>query len=393
MMRRFFLAPLTALLMMAAACCEREPFIEQPPTNLLIFYTCGHDNGLSGNINTNLNELLNGTLLPSLGSNKDVIFFLQHSNASAPVLYRLGYDESGKKAKVQTDWEEMPQWASNSVCISSDTLSRVLAAIQHRYPAKHSYLIVSSHASGWLPAGYYGNLSEQGYIPIATTIGQELAPDKKHLYEMELTRFAARLPFHFDAIFFDACLMGGVETAFELRNKCDYVGFSPTEILAHGMYYDTMVEHLTKGEIVKVAEDYMSYYRHRTGSRCGTYSVIDCQRLDTLARACSTVFANHRAAMAGIDPESLQQYFRGEHPWYYDLRDVAVGLGATEEEMTALDGAFAQCVVFKDHTETFLELNISHSCGLSTYLPKTGNDELNTCYKKLRWNGATEYVE
>lgn len=390
-MRKICLAILSALLLLTAA-CEREPRIPQQPETLIIFYTCGHDNGLSGNIENNLREILNGTRLPSLDDPTHIVLFQKHSNHLGPVLSQLGLDASGKKVERPLDWEELRNWNDESVCVSSDTLSKVLEIAHRRYPAKYNYLVFSSHASGWAPAGAFLS-PDSSYIPIATSIGQDLGKDGVHVYEMELPRFAEKIPFHLNGIIFDACLMGCVETVWEMKDKCDFVGFSPTEIMAHGMYYDTMVDNLFKNDIVQVARDYMSFYRNRSYNPYGTYTVVNCAKLDTLARACKAIYEAHRSRIDNVNPDDVQHYFRDEHSWYYDLRDLAVALGPSEEELASLDAALNECVVFADHTDKFIELKIERSCGMSTYLPRTGNATLTAYYKQLKWNTATRYVE
>ena len=45
-----------------------------------------------------------------------------------------------------------------------------------------------------------------------------------------------------DILGFDACLMGGIEVAYELAGKCDRLGFSQAEVLAEGFNYKTLGE-------------------------------------------------------------------------------------------------------------------------------------------------------
>ena len=357
--------------------------------SLILFYTCGHNNGLSGQINNNLQEILEDNL-PSVHSGRQVVLFLQHANDAAPKLYRLGADTDGKNICREIHPEEMDGWDSNTTSISTDTLQHFLNFISRQYSARHNYLVFSSHGSGWLPAGVYDPYA--GYTFIENTFGQDLQSGNK-VYEMGIRLMAEKLPMHFDAILFDACLMGGVEVAYELKEKCDVIGFSPTEIMAHGMYYQTMCSHLFANDVISVAEDYIYYYRHRSGTRCGCYTVVDCARLEALAQACASIFAAHRAELETIDPDTVQGYFRDDHHWYYDLQDVIVHLGVNEDEMDAFDAALEQAVLFADHTDTFLGLRLERCCGLSTYLSIQGTTALDDYYKLYQWNVATGYVE
>ena len=52
---------------------------------------------------------------------------------------------------------------------------------------------------------------------------------------IEIADLPGAIPMHLDFIIMDACLMGCVEVAYELRDKCDILIFSPTEILSSGI--------------------------------------------------------------------------------------------------------------------------------------------------------------
>ncbi|MBP5538637.1 MAG: hypothetical protein J6X69_02200 [Bacteroidales bacterium] len=379
------------LILLALMACRKEPLQEMSfhGESLILFYTIGHNNGLSGSIAQNLNEILEGEL-PSIESAEKVVLFLQHSDNSAPCLMRLGIDHNGKNISRIISLEEMNGWNTSSVSSSTDTLAHVLNYISRQYQARHNYLVFSSHGSGWLPAGVYE--PSEKYTFIENTFGQDLQSGNK-VYEMGIRLLARQLPMHFDAILFDACLMGGVEVAYELKDKCNYIGFSPTEIMSHGMYYQTMCGHLLKQDVISVAKDYMHYYRNRSGSRCGCYTIVDCSQLEVLAQACKPIFAAHQECLANIPYDQVQGYFRDNKHWYYDLQDVIANIGVDEFELESFNEALEKAVLFADHTDTFLGLKLERCCGLSTYLSIRGTFELDEYYQLYQWNIATGYVQ
>ena len=137
-------------------------------------------------------------------------------------------------------------------------------------------MIFSSHATGYLPSGYYTNpngykfkksamLRSRGIpapvpyiepdfdpsLPMVKSIGQDqVGPSNGRVsYEMELADFAEAIPMKLDYILFDACLMGGIEVAYELRGKCGQVGFSQAEVLAEGFDYKKLTQHLLQREV------------------------------------------------------------------------------------------------------------------------------------------------
>jgi hypothetical protein len=65
----------------------------------------------------------------------------------------------------------------------------------------------------------------------------------------------------------DACLMGSVEVAYELRNKADFIIASPTEVIYMGYPYDRIIPELTRKQpdLKKVASDYFNFYNEMPG--------------------------------------------------------------------------------------------------------------------------------
>ena len=67
-------------------------------------------------------------------------------------------------------------------------------------------------------------------------------------YEMNIEDFAAAIPMKMDYIIMDACLMGGIEVAYALKDKCDRIIFSQAEVIGDGLCeYDTMASRLLAG--------------------------------------------------------------------------------------------------------------------------------------------------
>ena len=199
-------------------------------------------------------------------------------------------------------------------------------------------------------------------------------------------------------ILFDACLMGGVEVAYEFKDKCRYVGFSQTEVLAEGFNYSRLTSHLLKPETPdpkSVCEDYFIQYDILEGvNRSATISMIDCSQMGDLAQVCSRLFEKYRTEIAGLNPSAIQRYYRSSYHWFYDLYDIVDKAGADSDEKAELRKALDKCVVYKAHTPRFMtSLVIYVYSGLSMYLPCNGSMELDRYYKTLEWNKATSLVK
>jgi len=317
-------------------------------------------------------------------------------------------------------------WGTDVSSCSKETMRDVLTTASEKFPSKTFGMVFTSHASGWLPCGYYNdpnvfenNVTDdfwyspasvrrtaQEYFPpledypAVKSIGQDDYPDRS--VEFSLRDFADALPFKLDYLLIDACLSGGVEVAAELRGKADIVGFSLTEVLSDGFNYKTMTSHLLKNEPdpVAVCRDYYESYAARTGIyQSATISVVDTRLMDDLTEVCKTLFSKYDFYLENMEGSNVQGYFRFNRHFFYDLEDILVKSGIDESEKAALNAALEKCVIYKAATPWFMKgasygFEIKTYSGLSMYLPSMGTDFLNRYYKEtVAWNARTELVK
>ena len=344
------------------------------------------------------------------------------STTSAPVLYRMYREEGG----VVRDTLKI--WPQGTQLFGGTTLRDALQFAYDRFPAKGYGMVLSSHGSGWLPEEYYfdpskfeTNASSSGgnvWNAPARRLGEwhfpeiveEGAPvksigqdkDGSHAVEMDLLAFRDALPFHLDYLLLDACLSGGVEVAYELREKVDVLGFSQTELLAEGFDYETLMSRLLVSDPDPVAacRDAYNYYDAQTGiNKSAVFSAIDLREMEDLSGICRTLFQKYRYPLAMLQGSSVQGYFRYERHFFYDLKDILVKAGISAEEEAQLDAALAKCVIFKGATPYFMQgtqygFAIQCHSGFSMYLPSMGSAYLDQYYKdNMAWNQATGLVQ
>lgn len=412
-----------------AACSDPLPIREpsqQEFSRVLIYFGEGFNN-LRNYITEDIGDLVGApvnALLPSEGSNKALVI-ISHIPASSadyatptcPTITRVSRDYMGRPV-----CDTLLRMPAGTIMTKSENLREALEFVHTTLPSDSYGMIVSSHGTGWLPAGYYdsnsgggslmtaGPRAPEGAVPYVErpspdgidvkTFGQELFYyyGSLYSYEMTLPSFAAAIPMRLDYLLIDACLMGGIETAYELRGVTRYLGFSQAEVLADGLTYSTLLQPLlydTPANPQKVCEDYYEKYNARQGTlQSATISLIDCTKLDGLAECCRNLFSTYREQMAIIDPNSVQGFFRFEKHWFYDLEDIMAKAGMSYADKMALSAALKECVVYEAHTKNFMEdFAINTSCGLSMYLPAAGDSYLNSYYTGLEWNKATGLVE
>ena len=119
------------------------------------------------------------------------------------------------------------------------------------------------------------------------------------------------------------------------------------------------------------------------------YIIIDGGSKDSTLR----IVEKYRDKIASLSGSSVQGYFRSERHYFYDLQDILVKAGITQEEQAELQAALDECVLYKAATPSFLSFRIRTYCGFSMYLPSMGTDLLDSFYKEhISWNSATHLV-
>ena len=404
-----------------------EPFWCKPTepetyNRVMLLYSAGYNN-LSSYLKGDIEELKRGALPSSLDEN--VVLVYSHfptggyNTPSSPTLVRL---TSTKENKVKADTVVI--FPDNSISASAEQVENVLLYIQEKFPADSYGMIFSSHATGYLPAGYYQNpdndsnviewsakpgrqltavpYAEPEYdpsLPMVKSIGQDQVGTSGAYvsYEININDFADAIPMKLDYLLFDACLMGGIEVAYELQRKVDKVGFSQTEVLADGFCYESLTSHLLGGEtpdLVSVCSDYFNQYEVQSGVyQSATISLIDCSQLSPLARVCGELFTKYSDAIAVLDHNQVQRFYRMGKHWFYDLESILLNAGINDNELAELHAALDKCVIYKAHTPKFMsDFKIHTFCGFSMYLPCQGSEKLNDFYKNLKWNKDTGLV-
>lgn len=394
---------------------------------VLLLYSAGY-NSLANYLRTDIEELSNGWL-PKQRRADDVLLVYSHlaltrgdySTPTEPVLFRIY-----RKTDDTIVRDTLVVYDRNTISSTPGQLNNVLSYIKEEFPAKSYGMVVSSHATGYLPSGFYSapdhyefQQPQKSYgrdirslkpvpmpyvepeydpgLPEVKSIGQDLHSGMS--YETDLKEFAQAIPMKMEYILFDACLMGGVEVAYELAEKCDRIGFSLTEVLADGFNYSTLAYNLLgnrqTSDTEAVCRDYFEQYEIQTGvNQSATISLVDCRKIQTLADVCSDLFAKYRDEIASVSHIDVQRYYRSSHHWFYDLRSILRNAGVSAADLERLDAALEECIIYNRYTPSFMgAFDITECCGLSMYLPSYGHDELSKYYRTLSWNKATGLVK
>lgn len=309
-----------------------------------------------------------------------------------PCLLEAYIDQVGKPALKQVRGYAEENSADSRVFSSVINDMRIL------YPAASYGLVVFSHASGWLPENTLNNLKQAS--PLKSVLDDQGR-------EMALSDFAEALPDKlFDYIIFEACFMSGIEVAYQLRNKAEYILASSAEIVSPGFtpVYPEAVACLfeKEGAARQFARKAFDWFDSQSGyMRSSTLSVIRTSALEELAafvrNNCGPgAGANLRGDIAA-DITGIQHFDRyTSYHLFFDLEDYYGRLLPTDESRKELARMVNACVYWKASTEDFMvgvwgfDI-ISHS-GLTVYIPQGQFPYLNAEYKKLEWAKAIGFV-
>ena len=426
------------LLSATVGCCKEKP---EEPVNVnrkvLLFYECGVNN-LTSYLKNNMDGTEKG--LPAgyvpRESGDVVLIYSRYSKGAfnyTPVESHLRRIYKKPNGKIVSD--TLKTFGTETIAASSSTMRQVLTYVKDEFPAKGYGLVFSSHGSGWLPAGYYYSPSRfeddhkgevgtsrqgiaaqsvghprlpvpEGDLPdtdpfygMTRSIGQDYIKGSYYGHEMSVSEFADAIPYHLDYLLFDMCFTGGVEVAYGLKDKADYLGLSPAEVLGDGMFnYTKITSFLLNREtpdLEGLFKDSFEMYDKQSGAyRSSTVNLVRTSGLDNLASVCARMINEYSDTLADAPVDDIQGYYRQGRHYFYDLVDIFEKCGASKADLEDLDKAVDGCVIYKNSTGQFLEdYDIKAYSGFSMYLPCAGTPLLDLYYRKEVWNNATRLVK
>lgn len=314
-MRKWFtlLYTIIALTVLCTCSNDNEPAPEPPqPTHyskIVIAYMMA-ENSLASLSQSDLNEMQRGTA--DIPADCRLITFID--DTQAPRIYE--YSRQGRRTLYTFD--------SDICSTDSAQVDNILAGIISRYPADSYGLILWSHGYNWMPQHETLPLAQ---APRRRTIGidneqNNLSNKGKELNISTLKHILEHHP-KMEFIYFDACFMQGIETAYELKEATDCLMGSPAETPGRGAPYDAIMADLfarpVQPEILlnKVYETYRNY-----GGIL--LSAIRCSELEALAattqRLALPLFEG-RTELSTTGVQAYSAYCYGTHyrPEFFDM--------------------------------------------------------------------------
>lgn len=336
------------------------------PVRTILFYMTG-DNSLRDEAQEKVNALAKAWDVK--GENHLLVY---QGYGTVSRLLEIKKDGTGKGTV-----EVLEEYDAESVG-TSHMFSRVLNDMTNRYPGADYGLVMFSQGTGWLPGGTY-------------THPYSLAEDRGRA--LELSDFAEVIPngmFRF--IIFESDLMAGVEVAYELKDKTEYILASSAEIPSPGFtpLYSKMLAYLyqyTPG-LTEFAKEYFEYCQTLSGTaQSATVSVLRPSQLTPLKSLLAEVEANV-TYWEWLDRTNIQSFdLRGQDHLFYDLEGYIRKIGL-QKQVDEFADILRKTVIYQASTVKFMwgtqyGYRIKQHCGLTIYIPIAEYGYLNEQRKKL----------
>lgn len=356
----------------------------------LIMYYCDADNDLEEVLMNDLNEMES----VNLSGKKIRIVALVDRNASYWTgdgdwndtrAYEIEYDSAGyNQTLVSKRIAIEPLGISRNTTTelnmgSGTTLTEFIKFCNTNYPATKKMLLLSNHGGGWRdnPEAKKRRLEKIG---LTKGVCWDETNGDDYLSASELrTAIASALGTgnKLDIIAFDACLMGMVEVAYELKDVANYMvasqetipgfGFPYTQILT--AYKDTLTSEQFGRVIINNFNDaYIngSNVEDRTfQDNSVTLSLTDLSKIDALAVAINKLgeaLDSYYSSNPSIDMRLQTESF--ENIDYMDIRDFCAKETRCQTERNAVTTAFDAAVIYN-----MAGSGNSGAKGLSIYMP------------------------
>ncbi|MDP3435632.1 MAG: clostripain-related cysteine peptidase, partial [Bacteroidales bacterium] len=166
-----YIAPLLILAISSLfISCEKNPFSGSEFRRVVVLYMAANNN-LSSFAEHNISTIKDG-FVPDKQS-KDILVVYVHLPNKDPKLVRVYKESDGVVL------EDIVATYTDQNSANGDVLKAVLNKIKVIFPAKEYGLILWSHATGWLPQGYFNTSVNQGafyedpYKDIVKSFGED----------------------------------------------------------------------------------------------------------------------------------------------------------------------------------------------------------------------------
>jgi len=201
---------------------------DNPAPEWTFFVYLGADNSLSPFADADLDEMQQ----VGSDSNVNVVTLVDQIGDHDTHFYKVEYGSLTETPLSEID----PAWIDEVDMSDPNTLITSANYVIDHYPANRYCIVLWNHGDGWRKEPkklvYRAVIEDNGNMMRMDDVGHALSDVKAHLGSK------------IDLVGFDACLMGMIEVAYEIRDHAKVMVGSEDLIGAEGWPYDTILEDL-----------------------------------------------------------------------------------------------------------------------------------------------------
>lgn len=371
-------------------------------TILVFFPWTGSINnpGLYADLQNNVDSICAGIEAKKGLNNTRVLLFMSQ-NYQKSHLIDLEYD--GSKKKVIKDTLKTYQGADYT---TAEGFASILNEVKQDAEALNYALIIGAHGCGWTYATDWvnypylsrpnagsngtkemGGTQEEsnfsgihfegnGHYPGTRFFGSVSLADNA----IDLSTLAEGIKMSgikMQYILFDACYMGNVETAYELKDVTNYMIASSSEIMEYGLPYKSLWGYLCSAtpSYSSIVSNSISFYK-TTDVPYLNLAAIDCRQMDKLAEVMKEI--NSKYTLDSSVPLDSIQPLDGFSPHlFYDLGTYVDSLcpsGYLKDQFTSQLKLTVKAAQSTDNAYTALETASKNTIKVKNYSGLTISD-------------------
>lgn len=392
---------LIGLVFCASACHHHDDDDPAAPNSRTVLVYIAGENSLSSFINKDIAEIEEGVKKINPKTDHLLIYIDDHSQ---PRLIHMSTDKKGNATQdvIETYTEH------NSV--DPTIMRQIIDQAFKAYPAGSYGIVFWSHGEAWIPAP--STRSEKKILAANEQKLEWWGSDTMSNSYMNITDMANALKStkHLAFLFFDACYMLNIETAYELRNVGDYLVSCPTEIPGPGAPYQDVVPALfdkTENVGKSIANAYYTYYKalYNNGIRISndnwtggvSMGTIKLNELENLAAQTAKIISANIKDGEVIDYSDIFCYDnRKPNLYYHDFKEFMEKLTNRNGDYTTWKSAFDKAMIYWVTTPANYSSSIksmfdidSNAGGLPIYIPRQFQEqEIKNYFHTLAWYSA-----
>lgn len=199
------------------ACSSDEPTPDPVPSRTVIVYMAANNNlGSQRYDRLDLDEMRSAAAQIPDNSHLVVYHAARHKD---PALIEITKDGDVTLKTYDGGY-------SDGLTLTPARMKEVFSDVESLAKADSYALVLWSHGTGWVETSDSRSASTLAEAPAATPMPLSFGDDGGK--EMKITSLAKALEGrHFDFIYFDCCLMGSIEVAYELKDAAPVIVASP----------------------------------------------------------------------------------------------------------------------------------------------------------------------